>query len=93
MIRKLILIDPKYPIWKFEKTKASKKLQICPILKFWVVASCFAIFYRFGWFWVVLAGVLGRFGWCFGSFWLVFQVVLAGFGSLWLVPSAISKEA
>ena len=54
-------------IWPFGpevwKTKASRKFQVCPILKFWVVSGRFAIFLgRFSWFCVVSAG--------YGAFWL-----------------------
>ena len=67
-IRKLILFDSKYPnlgIWALIwKTRKSKKFQIFPILNYWFVSGCFAIFWgRSWWFWLVSAG--------FGSFELV----------------------
>ena len=39
----------------------------------------------FGWFWVVLLVVLGRFGWFCRWFWVVLLVVLGGFGWFWVV--------
>ena len=64
-------------IWAFElevwKSKANRKLQISSILKFWVISGRSTIFF-FGSFCLVL----GRIGW--------FRLVLAGFGSFWLVP-------
>ena len=69
------------------KAKASRKFQISPVLKFWVVLSCFAIFFGcLHWFWIVMTG--------FTLFWLVsghsglFRVLVSTMLLLHSLPAA-----